>query len=100
MQRNFEPMRKQVEGVAYRRVDDSHGARDHLRGVHRERTGGTQAPCPARAWRLLPQSEEFKPRTVWSLSNAFGSAFKELEPIPQFRTTVKLAGFRGATRPG
>jgi hypothetical protein len=40
-----------------------------------------------------PQYEEFKPRTVWSLSNAFTSAFRELEPIPQFRATAKLAGF-------
>ena len=28
-----------------------------------------------------------------SLSNAFTSAFKELEPIPQYRATAKLAGF-------
>jgi len=27
------------------------------------------------------------------LSNAFTSAFKELEPIPQFKATAKLAGF-------
>jgi hypothetical protein len=40
-----------------------------------------------------PQYEEFAPRTLWSLSNAFTSAFKELEPIPQFRATAKLAGF-------
>jgi hypothetical protein len=31
-----------------------------------------------------PKFEEFRPRTIWSLSNAFTSAFKELEPIPQF----------------
>jgi hypothetical protein len=30
---------------------------------------------------------------MWSLSNAFTSAFKELEPIPQFRATARLAGF-------
>jgi hypothetical protein len=40
-----------------------------------------------------PQHEEFQPRTLWSLSNAFTSAFKQLEPIPQFRATAKLAGF-------
>jgi len=40
-----------------------------------------------------PQYEEFKARTLWSLSNAFTSAFKELEPIPQFRATAKLSGF-------
>jgi hypothetical protein len=30
---------------------------------------------------------------MWSLSNAYNSAFKELEPIPQFKATAKLAGF-------
>jgi hypothetical protein len=30
---------------------------------------------------------------VWSLSNAFTSAFKDLDPIHQFRTTAKLASF-------
>ena len=40
-----------------------------------------------------PQHEEFQPRTIWSLSNAFTSAFKELVPIPQFRATAKLGGF-------
>jgi len=40
-----------------------------------------------------PQHEEFAPRTIWSLSNAFTSAFKELDPIPQYKATGKLAGF-------
>ena len=34
-----------------------------------------------------PKYEEFQPRTMWSLSNAFTSAFKELDPIPQLRAT-------------
>ena len=37
-----------------------------------------------------PKYEDFRSRTVWSLSNAFTSAFKELDPIPQFRATAKL----------
>jgi len=40
-----------------------------------------------------PQHEEFKPRTMWSLSNAFTSAFQELDPIPQFKAAAKLGGF-------
>jgi len=40
-----------------------------------------------------PKYEDFKPRTIWSLSNAFTSAFKELEPIPQFKATAKLGEF-------
>jgi hypothetical protein len=30
-----------------------------------------------------PTYHEFRPRTIWSLSNAFTSAFKELDAIPQ-----------------
>ena len=40
-----------------------------------------------------PKYEEFRPRAIWSLSNAFASAFKELEPIPQFKATAKLGEF-------
>jgi hypothetical protein len=40
-----------------------------------------------------PQHAEFEPPTMWSLSNAFTSAFKELEPIPQFKATAKLGEF-------
>jgi len=36
-----------------------------------------------------PRFEEFRPRTIWSLSNAITSAFKELEPILQFKATAK-----------
>lgn len=34
-----------------------------------------------------PQHDDFAPRTLWSLSNAFTSAFKELDPIPQYKAT-------------
>jgi hypothetical protein len=40
-----------------------------------------------------PQVEEFAPRTTWILSNAFTSACKELDPIPQFKATARLASF-------
>jgi hypothetical protein len=40
-----------------------------------------------------PQDAEFEPRTKWSLSNAITSAFKELDPIPQFKATAKLGEF-------
>jgi hypothetical protein len=43
-----------------------------------------------------PKYEKFRPRTIWSLSNAFTSAFKELDPIRQFRATAKLGEFLDA----
>ena len=38
-------------------------------------------------------AEEFKPRNLWSLSNAFTAGFKSLVPIQKFRCTAKLADF-------
>jgi hypothetical protein len=40
-----------------------------------------------------PECPEFSTRTVWSLSNAFTSAFKKLDPIPHFKATAKLGEF-------
>ena len=40
-----------------------------------------------------PEYPEFSPRTMWSLSNAFTSAFKKLDPVPQFKATAKLGSF-------
>lgn len=40
-----------------------------------------------------PEHEEFKDPTLWSLSNAFTSAFKSLLPIRQFQVTAKLGNF-------
>jgi hypothetical protein len=40
-----------------------------------------------------PEHEEFRARTMWSLSNAFTSSFKALDPIPRFKATARLAPF-------
>jgi hypothetical protein len=40
-----------------------------------------------------PEYPEFAARTMWSLSNAFTSAFKKLDPIPQFKAAAKLGEF-------
>jgi hypothetical protein len=65
--------------VAEKRVD----------GGYREVEGQLEAPRHlARTVHDLyfePKYEEFKTRTIWSLSNAFTSAFKKLDPVPQFK---------------
>jgi hypothetical protein len=42
---------------------------------------------------FLPRYEEFQPRTVWSLSNAFTSAFKEAKPDKHYELTARLGKF-------
>ena len=39
-----------------------------------------------------PEYPEFSARTIWSPSNAFTSAFKKLDPIPQFKATAMPQG--------
>ena len=45
-----------------------------------------------------PIHDAFSPQTLWSLSNAFTSTFKELDPIPQFNATAKLGEFLATVR--
>jgi hypothetical protein len=40
-----------------------------------------------------PEHEAFIPRNLWSLSNAFTSAFKKLAPIKQFEVTARLGSY-------
>jgi hypothetical protein len=89
MQRNFEPMRKQVETWQRSELTDL-TAKVVIYEVFVE--GKLEAPRHlARTVHdryFEPKYEEFRPRTIWSLSNAFTSAFKELDPIPQFKATT------------
>jgi hypothetical protein len=88
MQRNFEPMRKQVEAWQRSELTDV-TAKVVIYEAFVE--GKLEAPKHlARSVHDLyfePKYEEFRPRTIWSLSNAFTSAFKELDPIPQFHSS-------------
>jgi hypothetical protein len=94
MQRNFEPMRRQIELWKESRVEDQE-AKLVIYQAFVE--GELEAPkhLARRVHDLYfnPQFEEFAPRTRWSLANAFTSAFKELDPIPQFKATAKLGQF-------
>jgi len=94
IQRNFEPMKKQVESWKATRISDESAKLV----IYRAFVQG-ELDVPKHLARRVhdlyfnPQVDDFAPRTTWSLSNAFTSAFKELDPIPQFRATAKLASF-------
>ena len=94
MQRNFEPMRKQVETWQRSELTDV-TAKVVIYEAFVEGKLEPEASCTHGAYLYFePKYEEFRSRTVWSLSNAFTSAFQELEPIPQFRATAKLGEAR------
>jgi hypothetical protein len=92
MQRNFGPMRKQVEAWKGTRLAD-----ENAKLVIYKAFVEGELDVPKHLARRVhdlyfnPRVDEFTARTTWSLSNAFTSAFKELDPIPQFKATAKLA---------
>jgi hypothetical protein len=92
--RNFEPMQRQVENWRQTQITDE---RAKLILYSAFVDGKLDAPRSllGETHRLYfePQYPDSAPRTMWSLSNAFTSAFKKLDPVPQFKATAKLGEF-------
>jgi hypothetical protein len=94
IQRNFEPLGAQILDWRERELTTER-AKLAIYGAFVE--GKLTAPrhlLPAVHKQYFePEFEEFKPRTMWSLSNAFTTAFKQLKPITQFQATAKLGTY-------
>jgi hypothetical protein len=100
MQRNFEPMRRQVDNWRNQQLSTAAAKLSIYRAfIEGELEVPKHLARKVHDLYFNPQHEEFRPRTMWSLSNAFTSAFKELEPIPQFKATAKLGAFLGGRMP-
>lgn len=94
MQRNFEPMVQAVDRWRGSQISDvSAKMLIYQAFIESDLDVPKHLARPVHDLYFNPQIEEFQPRTVWSLSNAFTTAFKALDPIPQFKATAKLAGF-------
>ena len=94
MQRNFEPLAGHIELVRQAPLTD-----DAAKLIIYQAFVEGSLEVPKHLARSVhdnyfqPHHEEFAARTAWSLSNAFTSAFKELDAVPQFRATAKLGPF-------
>jgi hypothetical protein len=94
MQRNFEPLAGHIELVRHAALTD-----DAAKLIIYQAFVEGSLEVPRHLARSVhenyfqPRHEEFAARTAWSLSNAFTSAFKELDAVPQFRATAKLGPF-------
>ncbi len=99
MQRNFEPLQHQVEAWQELQLPDAQAKMVIYRAfVEGELEAPRHLARPVHDLYFNPKFPEFAPRTVWSLSNAFTSAFKELDPIPQFKATAHLGDFLAKLR--
>ncbi len=94
IQRNFEPMQRQVESWRQTQITDAQAKLIFYSALVDGKLDAPKSLLPD-VHRLYfePEYPEFSQRTMWSLSNAFTSAFKKLDPVPQFKATAKLGGF-------
>lgn len=101
MQRNFEPMRRQVEAWQRSELTDV-SAKVVIYDAFVE--GRLEAPKhlvrTVHDLYFKPRYEEFRSRTIWSLSNALTSAFKELDPIPQFKGSRRRRSWENSSKSG
>jgi hypothetical protein len=94
IQRNFEPLRQQVETWRTRQISDDHAKLVIYRAfIESELSVPRSLARDVHRNYFEPNHQEFAPRTMWSLSNAFTSALKSLDPIPYFQATAKLGAF-------
>jgi len=98
MQRNFKPMVEAVERWQGSQLSDVAAKLIIYRAfVEAEVEVPRHLDRQVHEMYFDPRHDEFRPRTMRSISNAFTWAFKELEPIPQYKATGKLAGFLATT---
>jgi hypothetical protein len=99
IQRNFEPLKKQIYDWENYSLNDK-----EAKEIIYDAFLGSKLAIPRHLMPKVhklyfePQLEEFKPRNLWSLSNAFTSSFKELAPVKQYQVTAKLSDFIEANK--
>jgi hypothetical protein len=97
IQRNFEPMQRQVESWRQTQITDAQAKLIFYAAFVDGKLDAPKSLLPE-VHRLYfePEYPEFSARSMWSLSNAFTSAFKKLDPVPQFKATARLGEFLNA----
>ena len=93
-QRGFEPMQIQVSAWKEIQVSDDRARLAIFKAFVEDELDAPKhlARDVWRNWRE-PAHEEFRPRTAYSLQNAFTSSFKLLDPVPLYRATADLGRF-------
>jgi hypothetical protein len=93
MQRNFEPLRKQILDWQQVELNPTEAKGIIYEAFVEKRLAPLKLMPAVHQEYFHPSYQEFRPQMLWSLGNAFTSAFKRLPPLKQYETTSKLAGF-------
>jgi hypothetical protein len=94
MQRNFKPMADQIERWRETQITDIQAKTLIYRAFIEDQLDAPKFLARAVHQNyFFPPHEEFAPRTVYSIQNAFTEAFKALDPIPLYKATASLGSF-------
>ena len=94
IQRNFEPLQRQVETWRKTQITNETAKLIFYSAFIDVKLEASKSLLPdVQRLYFEPQYAEFSPRTMWSLSNAFTSASRALDPVPQSNATAKLGSF-------
>lgn len=94
MQRHFEPMKRQINAWQGFELADARAKSIIYDAFIAGRLAVARKLAPVvHDHYFNPTVPEFMPRSMWSLSNAFTSAFKNLDPVPQMQAAARLAPF-------
>jgi hypothetical protein len=97
VQRQFEPMLLQVDTWKNHSLADSQAKELIYDAFVRERVDAPKHLMrDVDSFYFDPKYDDFKPRTVYSLQNAFTSAFQKLDTIPMYRATTSAGEYFAA----
>ena len=93
IQRGWQPLREAIEFKRRHNLHDTDAQSLIYRAFMEQRFPVKLLRAVHREYFVAPSFEEFQARTVWSVENAFTTAFKELKPAQQYQATAKLGKF-------
>lgn len=93
IQRGFQPLRETIDLMRTHELSTDEARSIIYRGFMENRFPVKLMKTVHREFFVAPSYDEFKLPTVWSLSNAFTTAFKQLAPVRQYELTARLGKF-------
>jgi hypothetical protein len=93
IQRGFQPLRERIDAMRAHNLTPDEARAIIYRAFMENRLPLRLLKAVHREFFVAPSYDEFRQPTVWSLSNAFTAAFKELAPVRQYEVTAKFGRF-------
>jgi hypothetical protein len=96
IQRGFQPLREAITLKRGRPLDDEEARSMIYRAFMENQLPLKLLRTVHHEFFVAPSHDEFKQQTVWSLENAFTTAFKKLGPVKQYEASAKLGKLLGS----